>query len=305
MIATELYSGQGLGNQLWVYAVTRAAALRAGLDFGIMGRSRFKGSEFLDLDFGLEIDYKLSKGPSRRFPNGFEHYYQERKVLHPIFEVDVTPFDKNLVRLSDRTLIDGTMQSERYIKDCKPQIQDWFKVQEDIFEGCVISLRGGEYKAMSKVFLNKSYYQNAIERMRAIDPKMKFLVVTDDEELSKEYFPDFPVISSGGVKIYWGRFYRSPKSKKIGKDFGNIQNARYLILSNSSFSWWGAWTNTIAQMVIAPKYWAAHNISDGFWSVGDSLTEGWQWLDREGKFFSYEDCLLELEVFEKINPALF
>ena len=55
MICTELYNGQGLGNQLWLYAVTRTKALDLGVDFGIMNPEKFKGLHFLDLDFGRQV----------------------------------------------------------------------------------------------------------------------------------------------------------------------------------------------------------------------------------------------------------
>ena len=52
MIVTELYDGQGLGNQLWCYAALRCAAKELGLDFGVMTTEKFKGREFLSIDFG-------------------------------------------------------------------------------------------------------------------------------------------------------------------------------------------------------------------------------------------------------------
>ena len=55
MIVTELYNGQGLGNQLWSYVVTRTLALDRGFDFGVMHPEKFKGSAFLDMDFGKQV----------------------------------------------------------------------------------------------------------------------------------------------------------------------------------------------------------------------------------------------------------
>jgi hypothetical protein len=52
MIATRFYNGQGLGNQLWAYVVTRTIALDLGYDYGIMSPEKFKGSDFLELDYG-------------------------------------------------------------------------------------------------------------------------------------------------------------------------------------------------------------------------------------------------------------
>lgn len=55
MIVTELYDGQGLGNQLWSYVVTRVLALDRGFEFGIINPEKFKGSSFLSLDFGKQV----------------------------------------------------------------------------------------------------------------------------------------------------------------------------------------------------------------------------------------------------------
>ncbi len=82
-------------------------------------------------------------------------------------------------------------------------------------------------------------------------------------------------------------------------DFSAIQSARYLVLSNSSFSWWGAYSNLNAKFVIAPKFWASFNYSNGYWSNGDSLTSGWHWLDREGRLNTYAQALDQLEHYNK------
>jgi hypothetical protein len=87
--------------------------------------------------------------------------------------------------------------------------------------------------------------------------------------------------------------------KNIARDFIALQNSRYLLIPNSSFSWWAAWTNPVSEFVIAPKYWARHNISDGFWSTGDILTMGWNWLNREGGLDTYQSCLEELTEYDK------
>ena len=50
--------------------------------------------------------------------------------------------------------------------------------------------------------------------------------------------------------------------------------------------------------MIAPKYWARHNVSDGFWSSEQNLYPSFTYLDREGKLFSAEDCRKELETYK-------
>lgn len=293
MIGTKLLSGQGLGNQLWVYAVTRTIALRNGYEFAILDSQLFKGKGFLVLDYA-STGKQLGDVREEDFPLR----YHERVTRHVESGADISEWDKHLHTVKDGTFISGTMQSETYLDGFKEEVTRWFSTNAQYFDGCVISLRGGEYRNLREVFLPKSYYWRAIEKIRSLQPDVQFLVVTDDHKLSREYFPDFPVISSGGVKRVW-KFYRHPKSEKIGRDFSSIQSARFLILSNSSFSWWGAYTNTFAEHVIAPKYWARFNVSDGYWSNGGSLTSGWDYLSKEGQFFSYEDCKSELELYRQ------
>lgn len=281
MIATEFYRGQGFGNQLWVYATVRSLATKQQLPFSILSSHRFKGKAFLDLDFGVKSCRSSSRQPKHRTPGAFQNYLREELIREPVFNFDVSTPDNRFFKLTDNTLIDGNMQSLSYISGYREEISRWFEVPGEIFDGCVINFRGGEYKGIKNVFLGTDYYAEAIAHMRSIDKDMEFLVVTDDAIKAKEYFPNFMIVSSGGVKIIAGRIYISPPSGLIGRDFSLLQNAKYLILSNSSFSWWGAWTNKIAKVVIAPKFWAAHNVSNSFWSTSDIQEPTWIWQDRK------------------------
>jgi len=299
MIGTCFYVGQGFGNQLWTYSVTRCAAIRNNYRFAIINSGKFKGKDFLTLNADIEISERRKK-PSTKVPYGFTSVYRENQIFDTELSYDISPFDQNIAFPADGTLLEGPMQSENYILEYKDQISGWFKVLGTEFDGCVINLRGGEYKSNPDLFLKKDYYQKAIEKILEFDSKCKFLIVTDDPKLAHEFFPKIAIQSSGGVRIYLRKIYISPKSKLIGEDFSWLQNSRYLILSNSSFSWWGAWTNTKVEMVIAPKYWARHNISVGRWSQGDSLTRGWLWLDRRGELFTHQECAHEISLLPRI-----
>lgn len=292
MIFTRFYSGQGFGNQLWVYASLRCIAERRGLEFAFGNISKFKGKDFLKLEFGSSFEDDANSPDESCSASGLA-YYREVVTRHPLSGADVSTWDPELELVADGTAVDGTMQAEKYLRGFKRSIQDWFAVPGEHFDGCVISLRGGEYKKIKDVFLPKSYFDDAIAYMRCLDPDMRFLVVTDDAGLAKEYFPGFPVVTSGGVKRFM-QMRKDPKSSLIGRDFASIQNAKHLILSNSSFSWWGAYSSRFVQTVIAPKYWARFNVSDGYWSNGDSLTSDWLWLDRFGNFQTYDECRAEL-----------
>jgi len=297
VIITELYNGQGFGNQLWCYVTTRVIAKDRGYAFGIKSPEKFKGSDFLDLDFGKEViggDGPEGEQP-RTLPEGIEHYYMEKKIIHPLNGSDIRIYDGKLVNIEDNTKIDGCMQDEQYILHRKNEIKEWLKVKEayefydfsndDI---CIINFRGTGYVSEKELFLAKTYWENAINNMRKINPNLKFVVITEDVKNAKKFFPDFDVFHFG-----------------IAKDYVVLKNAHYLILSNSSFAWFPAWLNEDLKFCIAPKYWGRHNISDGYWSLGYNLTTGWMYQDRKGNLQDYTTCLKELQVYQKHHKDLY
>lgn len=289
MITTELYNGQGLGNQLWCYVVTRTIAKDKGYEFGIKSPEKFKGSDFMGLDFGKEVIGGTGPegGPPNTLPDGIEYYYREKDARHPRYKCDIRIHDGALINVTDNTKIDGVMQDEQYIIHRKDEIRDWLRVKKECEfydyaddDICVINFRGGEYINIKNVFLTKRYWKRAIKNMLKINKHFKFIVITDDVATAKKFFPKFDVFHFG-----------------IAQDYIVIKNARYLILSNSSFAWFPAWLNENLKFCIAPKYWARHNISDGFWSCGYNITTRWHYQDRRGKLYNYDKCLKELNQY--------
>jgi hypothetical protein len=297
MIVTELYKGQGFGNQLWSYATLRSLAEYLNCDYGVQSPWRFKGKAFLKLDMGRKVFGISTKFPtSNQLPFGVTKYFRELKVVNAIEGYEITPFDENLLKISDGTKFDGYFQSERLIKNYQSSISEWFKVEaEPNNYECLINIRGGEYTHYETLVLQEKYYRDAIKWMRENFGIENFGIVTDDCNYSSSLLPEIPILSKTLTSY-------SSLGEKIFDDFGSLQNAKNLILSNSSFSWWGAWTNqNVKRMgnVIAPKYWARHNSNDGFWSLGDVLTENWKWLDTQGKFSSYTECYVENMAFKQ------
>lgn len=297
MIATELYKGQGLGNQLWCYVVTRVIAKDKGYDFGIKSPENFKGLDFMNLNFGEKVigGSGPEGGPPETLPKGITFYYNERKVIHPLNGCDIRICDQNLVNISDNTKIDGCMQDEQYIVHRKDEVKRWLRVQKEHefykFSDdniCIINFRGGEYAGVKDFFLPQKYWDDAIANMLKINKNFKFIVITDDTVTAKKFFPKFLVCHFN-----------------IAKDYVIIKNAKYLILSNSTFAWFPAWLSEKLKFCIAPKYWGRHNISDGFWSLGYNLTTGWYYQDRQGKLYDYQSCLSELKAYIKRNSSYY
>lgn len=291
MIVTELYHGQGLGNQLWSYVVTRTIALDKGYEFGIMCPEKFKGVDFLNLDFGKPVIGGTGPegGPPKNLPDGIEFYYKEKDIYYKKYKIEVSDFDSELLQIQDKTKIDGIFQSENYIVHRKNEIRQWltltknFDLQEFSDENvCILNIRGGEYKGNKELILTKKYWTDAIKNMLQINDQLKFYIITDDVRYTKKLLPEIE------------SFHFS-----IGKDYAIINNAYYLILSNSSFAFFPAWLNEKVKCVIAPKYWARHNISDGFWALSFNLYQGWLWQDRNGKLFTYSECKNEYTIYKE------
>ncbi|MES3032186.1 MAG: DUF5672 family protein [Patescibacteria group bacterium] len=297
LLITEMYNGQGLGNQLFCYVATKVIALDKGYDFGIRSPEKFKGADFLDLDFGKKVTGGKGPegGPPKKLPEGISNYYNEKKTIHPMNRSDIRLHDKHLADIPPNTKIDGLMQDEKYFEHRKSEIREWLKIKEkyecyDYSNAniCIINFRGGEYARHKDLFLSQNYWKNAIDNMLKINKDLRFIVITDDVYTAKKFFPNYDV------------FHFS-----IGKDYAIIKNAYYLILSNSSFAWFPAWLNKSLKYCIAPKYWARHNVSDGYWSCGYNITKGWMYQDREGKLNDYTTCLKEFEEYQKNHSEYF
>lgn len=289
MIVTELYNGQGLGNQLWCYVVTRVIAADQGYKFGIMHPEKCKSLDFMNLDFGETVIGGTGPegGPPTTLPEGITHYYNERALFHPTTGVDIRTYDHDLISVPDNTKIDGYMQDENYILHQKDEIREWLKVrpEAECFDYasnniCVLNFRGGEYLGIPHVLLPQEYWDMAIGHMRRINPDIQFIVITDDPCVAKKFFPNFPVLHFS-----------------IGKDYSIIKNAKYLVLSNSTFAWFPAWLSISLEYCIAPKYWSQFNTSDGYWGLGYNLTRGWMYLNRTGTLQSYEECLIDMKAY--------
>jgi hypothetical protein len=233
MITGQFHQGSGLGNQLHRYVATRVLALDKGFDFSMLNPELFKGKSFMNLDMGVESKH--------------DKEFVEKKVVEN--GIDIRGYDPEFNFIEDNTLIEGEFQDERYFNHRLPEIREWLKVEpldlpDDL---CVINFRGGEYVGISDLFLPNQYWLNAIVEIQKINPDMRFEVHTDDVETASKVFQNIPIVHD------------------IALNWRSIRYAKYLILSNSSFAILPALLNEEVKMIIAPRYWARHNI--GVWAL--------------------------------------
>jgi hypothetical protein len=301
MITTNLTGN--LGNHMWQYAVCRTIAEKLGYEWGINpnpSHDYFNGQSqmtFMNVDFGKQVE-------------GIIHEYHEKwKTIKHVDDVNVTTLNESLYHIEDNTILlgdngakGGIYQSENYIIDRKEDIKKWFEIKSEYKNNyykilsdmgvtlddnlCVINFRGGEYRNIPNVLLRREYWKDAINHMLDINKNMKFLLITDDIQCANNFMP-FPIQA---IHV------------DVGFDFYVVNQAKWLIISNSTFGWWAAWLNEKAKKIIAPKYWARHNVSNGYWSTGDAYTRCFTYMDRDGNLFDYETCKNEaIEYNKKIN----
>lgn len=300
VVATELYAGQGLGNQLWAYAVTRSIAQQRGLDFAILGRERFKGSAIFDIDFGESLpEFKRSregKSPNG-LPAGLRFYKRERRVTSHESGVDVSGPDDQLFRVPANTLLDGTFQAYKYLENVQGLVHDWIRIPSGLepldSNTCVIHVRAGDFRNVPHASLGRSYYENAIESMVKMQGVDRFICVSDQPQVATELLPDsVQVISDDRVADPLKA--RHHFGGRVEDDFGMLLRARNMIISNSSFAWWAAFLNSNEAFVIAPKFWSNHMGTSDEWSTSGILTPGFTYLDRDSNLLTFEECQEEM-----------
>jgi hypothetical protein len=240
MISAE-FKGR-LGNQMFQYSVARVIAEKNGYNFYLRKEKNSNGqniSDYFDLDMGV------FDGPiSNTYGENHDQIY-----------------DPNIFNIPNFTILNGFFQTEKYFLGYEDKIKKWFDIKKtdevnrllekyQIDEYCYIHFRGGDYKDMTNWLLPKKYYDTSINKIKEFNNNLKFLVITDDIDLAKEFFDGVDIISND-----------------IMTDFSLLHFSKFCIIPNSSFSWWSCWLSEKI-VTIAPLGWINYNKQDGtFWPL--------------------------------------
>lgn len=252
MIIVEFLEGQGLGNQLWNYFSGIGIAIANNMEFRIASLKSFKGNEFLSL--------KSLECTSSEFMNASE-------INEQLFYLDKEDYyasdvDYRFFHLVKRRtyILRGLFQSEAYIESIE-NYNDWIEVKTASFidHKTVLNIRGGEYKRQAKFHLPKSYWDNALKALGSPD----FTIVTDDAKYSQQLYPNAQVVTG------------------IANSFLSIYNADFVIVSNSTFSYWPIKLGGTPKTILAPYNFARYNV-DERWCSWANVYRGWKYLDKSG-----------------------
>lgn len=288
MIKIKFREGQGLGNQLWLFASSKSIAEKLNFDLKIESIDNFKGIDFIELDIKDPI---CNDSEDSNYS-----IFNERTYYDSDLNYVISDFDENVLNIKNNTTLEGLYQSEKYFFGDLEKLKRYIKIDKNIVKSnlvdkdiCVLNIRGGEYKRHKNFILSKNYWLNAMHNFRQKYLIKKFLIVTDDYLYSRALFPNMEIIHND-----------------IKKCYATIYNCSNIIVSNSTFSYFPCVTGR-KKNIIAPMYWARPIKNKGRWISPANIYKNWFYQDKFSNLKSYEECLniaLETSRYYKKNHTI-
>jgi len=282
-IGTEFLEGQGLGNQLWVYASMRGIAKKLKFNYWASHNNRFKGNAFLDLSYT-----NINEEKDRTYINFYEKQFFDKEL-----NCLLSDFDPDVLEISETTFINGNFQSEKYFFEYSSELSEWVKLKDEFIEYshqfkdlCILNIRGGEYKRHNNLILPKSYWENGMKNINEKFNLDNFLIVTDDISYAKALFPNISVLDGD-----------------IAHCYAALYGASSLIVSNSSFSYFPIKTRKDSPYVIAPYQWARFGNKFDRWASPANLYKDWSWMDINGEILDSRYALRNQQKTKKFYEA--
>jgi hypothetical protein len=240
-----------LGNQMFQYSICRIVAEKNNFNFYIPE----KGSKSTE---GVHL--------KNYFPN-LDMGIKDGEIMNSYTEDHtIQKFNDEIFNVPDFTEISGFFQSPLYFSGYEEKIRSWFEIEIDektksILDQynpkdyCYVHIRGLDYKNHEHWFLEKDYYVKSMEYIKSIKSDISFIFITDDPGEPLKWFPNIKYMKNDMMV-----------------DFNLLLHSKYLIIPNSTFSWWPAFLDP-KKIVIAPNNWLNYNKPElGFYPVDIKTT---------------------------------
>ena len=189
-------------------------------------------------------------------------------------------------------LYSGYFQSEIFFAQSEKNAKDWINIKSEfsvnfsrkysnLFDGTkkniAVHVRRGDYEELGlwwkknlgseDLTLPVSYYINTLNAIPELY-KYNILFISDEIEFVKKEFSMFDNAKFIGDSLI--------------NDFQILLKSDILILSNSSFSWWGAYLNVqIDKQIFCPKYWLGFRIRQEY--PKNIILNTWNQIDVDSK----------------------
>jgi len=328
MIVVRLMGG--LGNQMFQYALGRRLALKRNVPlildltwFGVQKKRMYELGQFniqaqIANPFVIEqispfSHHNLVRGGycwiANNLPFCDGHIFREQKDGN---------FDPKVFESKNLCFLEGYWQSEKYFKPIEDQIRADFTLKRPLSlddqrlveemrnnpNSVSVHVRRGDYVSDLSVIqrhyiCTPDYY---LETMRWVNQKL-------GRDVYYYIFSDDPDWCCSGLDYPSQYKIVSTKERSSVQELILMSNCRHAIISNSSFSWWGAWLiNDPQKTVVYPKKWFNNlNVPDippeNWFAYQHNPIKDWEYIDipyaksRYKATYGYE---LDLE-----NPQTF
>jgi hypothetical protein len=255
----------GLANMLIQMAAVKSIAIDKGTD-----------CSFPNLQHQINlINDEMWHNPKVKHADEYNIMFSKLNTNPPTNLVGVFnfPFEYQMFNLPNGEIyVDGFFQSEKYFKHNRKELLEWFKMPDQIKEKInskysnlfkqrttSIHVRRGDYIKFptQHPVQTLEYYNTCINQIN--NKTDLFIVFSDDIEWCKENIKLDNIVYIEDERDYIEIYMMSLCDNNI--------------ISNSSFSWWGAWLNNNENKVVfGPKIWFG---PDKNLSSNDILPETW------------------------------
>lgn len=274
----------GLGNQMFEIAFARMISLELNekiyLDLSAYKQYKIRSFSISNLNISRSIKYiEESELPLLykiylKITQKIYHVYQKVvKIITRNDRIGNIPYDllakrglyynfdvyhyKTLNNKCKIKCLYGYFQSEKYFEKYKNQISEELKVKipptdkekkllEEI-KNCNavgVSMRLGDDYIKSSLLnvCKENFYYKGMDYIDNKNKDVVFYIFSDDVDRAKQFKFKYPVRYVEGFKDY--------ESLRL------LYSCRHFVISNSSFSWWGAYlSNNTDKIVVAPNKW--------------------------------------------------
>lgn len=283
------FSGVNLGNHLFVFASALGLAKRYNTSLAIPSSWRYLNS------FTLLPEVKISD----EIP--------ETVIKEQNFHYDIEFFDQYKDLFQNKLVgIYGFLQSEKYWHNNLTEIRTFLKFSKDLSDRVyaekkelitpdtvAISVRRGDFiTSPNHYLLPFEYYIDALNEYFPHQPPI--VIFTDDFKWCKKVFSRLP------NEVHFADTYNNIEQLCFMSMFSNY------IISNSTFSWWGAYLSNAEQKIVIKPYY----VFDGHLKLTHDLRDHYpdKWLTYKHqekkrnaiiKFLYYNDNIYKLKYFSK------
>lgn len=266
----------GLGNQLFQYAAAYSLALKnkdylkidiSGYSNSIIEKQIYRNFDLADFLISAEVasveEVERAKNPLKLFSKF------HRLIRQKVFKLYFVDWHPKILLKTGNIFLDGYFQSEKYFIDCVDNLMQELVLKPDLYsqiESLVetiisspvsvsLHIRRGDYVENPKtsqhhLVCDIPYYVRAIELMRNKFPNLHLYIFSDDPDWVRSNLP----LAVPATFVSKGKGIAN--SLRPSQEIVLMSKCHHHILSNSSFSWWGAYLNRSGKkVVLAPNVW--------------------------------------------------